>query len=127
MKIVGVSACTVGIAHTYMAQQKLEDAAKAAGDEVKIETQGTIGVENELTAQDIADADIVILAIDIKSALCRQEGRQGLHRDRDQGSEQAHRQASRNRRKVIAFRAYSNRDKKTRRNFNEEFLEGCQF
>ena len=52
MKIVGVSACTVGIAHTYMAQQKLEDAAKAAGDEVKIETQGTIGVENELTAQD---------------------------------------------------------------------------
>ena len=66
MKIVGVSACTVGIAHTYMAQQKLEDAAKAAGDEVKIETQGTIGVENELTAQDIADADIVILAIDVK-------------------------------------------------------------
>ncbi|MBT1180562.1 PTS fructose transporter subunit IIB [Bifidobacterium sp. CP2] len=68
MKIVGVSACTVGIAHTYMAQQKLEDAAKAAGDEVKIETQGTIGIENELTAQDIADADIVILAVDIKIA-----------------------------------------------------------
>lgn len=41
---------------------------QGAGDEVKIETQGTIGVENELTAQDIADADIVILAIDIKIA-----------------------------------------------------------
>lgn len=68
MKIVGVSACTVGIAHTYMAQQKLEDAAKVAGDDIKIETQGTIGIENALTEQDIKDADIVILAIDIKIA-----------------------------------------------------------
>lgn len=68
MKIVGVSACTVGIAHTYMAQQKLEDAAKAAGDDVKIETQGTIGIENALTEQDIAEADVVLLAIDIKIA-----------------------------------------------------------
>ena len=66
MKIVGISACTVGIAHTYLAQQKLEDAAKKAGDEVKIETQGTIGVENELTPEEIAAADIVILAVDVK-------------------------------------------------------------
>ena len=66
MKIVGISACTVGIAHTYLAQQKLEDAAKKAGDEVKIETQGTIGVENELTSEEIAAADIVILAVDVK-------------------------------------------------------------
>ena len=65
MKIVGISACTVGIAHTYLAQQKLEDAAKKAGDEVKIETQGTIGVENELTPEEIAAADIVILAVDV--------------------------------------------------------------
>ena len=68
MKIVGISACTVGIAHTYMAQQKLEDAAKAAGDDIKIETQGTIGIENALTEHDIKEADIVILAIDIKIA-----------------------------------------------------------
>lgn len=68
MNIVGVSACTVGIAHTYMAQQKLEDAAHAANDTVKIETQGTIGIENELTGQDIKDADIVILAVDVKIA-----------------------------------------------------------
>ncbi|MCI1241136.1 MAG: fructose PTS transporter subunit IIB [Bifidobacterium subtile] len=68
MKIVGVSACTIGIAHTYLAQQKVEDAAKAAGDDVKIETQGTIGIENALTAEDIAEADIVLLAVDIKIA-----------------------------------------------------------
>lgn len=66
MRIVGISACTVGVAHTYMAQQKLEDAAKEAGDECKIETQGTIGVENELTEADIAAADVVILAVDVK-------------------------------------------------------------
>ncbi|BDR53914.1 PTS fructose transporter subunit IIB [Bombiscardovia apis] len=68
MKIVGVSACTIGIAHTYLAQQKLEDAAKAAGDDIKVETQGTIGIENELSQEDIAAADIVILAVDIKIA-----------------------------------------------------------
>ncbi|BDR52111.1 PTS fructose transporter subunit IIB [Bombiscardovia nodaiensis] len=68
MKIVGVTACTIGIAHTYLAQQKLEDAAKAAGDDIKIETQGTIGIENALDEQDINDADVVILAVDIKIA-----------------------------------------------------------
>lgn len=68
MKIVGVAACTVGIAHTYIAQEKLENAAKKAGYDVQIETQGTIGIENELTQQQIDDADIVILAIDVKIA-----------------------------------------------------------
>ena len=53
MKIVGVAACTVGIAHTYIAQEKLENAAKKAGYDVQIETQGTIGIENELTQQQI--------------------------------------------------------------------------
>jgi PTS system fructose-specific IIB component len=66
MKIVGVAACTVGIAHTYIAQEKLENAAKKAGYEVAIETQGTIGTENELTQEQIAEADIVILAADVK-------------------------------------------------------------
>ena len=66
MKIVGVCACTVGIAHTYIAQEKLEKAAKAAGCDVQFETQGTIGIENELNAEQIADADIVILAVDVK-------------------------------------------------------------
>ncbi|MEY8445444.1 PTS fructose transporter subunit IIB [Enterococcus ratti] len=66
MKIVGVAACTVGIAHTYIAQEKLENAAKKAGYEVHIETQGTIGIENELTTKQIKEADLVILAIDVK-------------------------------------------------------------
>jgi PTS system fructose-specific IIB component len=66
MKIVGVAACTVGIAHTYIAQEKLENAAKKAGHEMAVETQGTIGVENELTPEQIAAADIVILAVDVK-------------------------------------------------------------
>ena len=68
MKAVGVCACTVGIAHTYIAQEKLEKAAQKAGFEAKFETQGTIGVENALTEQEIAEADIVILAIDVKIA-----------------------------------------------------------
>ncbi|PQF06414.1 PTS fructose transporter subunit IIB [Enterococcus faecium] len=66
MKIIGVAACTVGIAHTYIAQEKLENAAKKAGYEMHIETQGTIGIENELTPEQIKEADLVILAIDVK-------------------------------------------------------------
>lgn len=66
MKIVGVAACTVGIAHTYIAQEKLMNAAKKAGCEIAVETQGTIGTESELTAQQIQEADIVILAVDVK-------------------------------------------------------------
>ena len=68
MKLVGVAACTVGIAHTYIAQEKLENAAKKASFEMKVETQGTIGIENELTQEEIDQADIVILAIDVKIA-----------------------------------------------------------
>ncbi|MDQ8377039.1 PTS fructose transporter subunit IIB [Enterococcus faecium] len=66
MKIIGVAACTVGIAHTYIAQEKLENAAKKAGHEIHVETQGTIGIENELTLAQIKEADLVILAVDVK-------------------------------------------------------------
>ena len=66
MKIVGIAACTSGIAHTYIAKEKLEAAAKELGHEVQIETQGTIGTEDELTAADIKAADVVIVAADIK-------------------------------------------------------------
>lgn len=65
MKIVGVTACIAGIAHTYMAQAALEKAAKAKGYECKIETQGSMGIENELTSSDIRDADVVIIGSDI--------------------------------------------------------------
>lgn len=66
MKIVGVCACTVGIAHTYIAKEKLENAAKKRGYDIQLETQGTIGTEDELKMEDVKDADVVILAIDVK-------------------------------------------------------------
>ncbi|MEW4371719.1 PTS fructose transporter subunit IIB [Paenibacillus kandeliae] len=66
MKIVAVAACTAGIAHTYIAREKLIRGAQARGHEIKVETQGTIGTENELSSADVAAADVVILAVDIK-------------------------------------------------------------
>jgi PTS system fructose-specific IIB component len=65
MKIVGVAACVAGIAHTYIAREKLIKAAGKAGHEIHMETQGTIGTEHELTPEQIKEADIVILAVDI--------------------------------------------------------------
>ncbi len=65
MKFVAVTACPTGIAHTYMAAENLEKTAKALGHEIKVETQGAMGIENELTPDDIAGADAFILAADI--------------------------------------------------------------
>jgi fructose-specific PTS system IIB-like component len=66
MKIVIVSACSAGIASTYMAAEALELAAKNRGHQAKAETQGTLGIENELSLQEIQSADVVIFARDIK-------------------------------------------------------------
>jgi fructose-specific phosphotransferase system IIB component len=66
MKIVAVTACPTGIAHTYMAAEQLEKTAKALGHQIKVETQGAMGIENALSAQDIKDADVVIFAVDIE-------------------------------------------------------------
>jgi PTS system fructose-specific IIB component len=66
MKIVGISACTSGIAHTYIAKEKLIKAGQEFGYKVRIETQGTIGTEDELTKEEIMEADLVIIAADIK-------------------------------------------------------------
>lgn len=65
MKIVAVAACTIGIAHTYMAQEAIEQECKKRGYEYKVETQGGLGIENELEEDEIASADAVILAIAI--------------------------------------------------------------
>lgn len=64
MKILAVTACPVGIAHTYMAAENLEKAGEEMGIDIKVETQGSIGVENELTDQDIEEADAIIIASD---------------------------------------------------------------
>ena len=65
MKIVAVTACPTGIAHTYMAAEQLEKTAKALGHEIKVETQGAMGIENELTPADIRQAQCAIFAADI--------------------------------------------------------------
>ena len=66
MKILAITACTAGIAHTYIAKEKLENAAKELGDHIKVETQGSIGVENELTPEDIREADVILISADIR-------------------------------------------------------------
>lgn len=66
MKIVAVTACPTGIAHTYMAAEQLAKVGKKLGHEVKVETQGAMGIENELSAEDISNADYVIFACDIE-------------------------------------------------------------
>lgn len=65
MKIVGVTACPSGVAHTYMAAEALQLSGEKFGVEVKIETQGGAGIENELTTKDIEEAVCVILSNDI--------------------------------------------------------------
>lgn len=65
MKIACVCACTSGIAHTYIAREKLKNAASELGYTINIETQGTIGTENKLTEQMINEADVILLAVDI--------------------------------------------------------------
>ncbi|MBW9212631.1 MULTISPECIES: PTS fructose transporter subunit IIB [Terrabacteria group] len=61
MYVIGISACPTGIAHTYMAADAIEKAAQNLGAEFKVETQGSIGIENKLTIDDINRADIVII------------------------------------------------------------------
>jgi len=65
MKIVAVTACPTGIAHTYMAAEKLEQCARRLGHQIKVETQGAIGIENPLAPEDIAAADAAVFAADI--------------------------------------------------------------
>jgi PTS system fructose-specific IIB component len=65
MKIVAVTACPTGIAHTYMAAARLEKVAKDLGHEIKVETQGAMGIENALSDSDIRQAQVAILAVDI--------------------------------------------------------------
>jgi PTS system fructose-specific IIC component len=74
-KIVAVTACPTGIAHTYMAAEMLEKAGKKAGVKVKVETNGSIGVENRLKANDIEEAVAVIVAADARVEMKRFDGK----------------------------------------------------
>ena len=75
MKILGVTGCPTGIAHTFMAEKALKEAAKELGCEIKVETNGAIGVENALTAKDIQEADAIIVACDKNVDMERFNGR----------------------------------------------------
>ncbi|AVP49431.1 PTS fructose transporter subunit IIABC [Williamsoniiplasma luminosum] len=75
--VIGITACPTGIAHTYMAAEKLEEYATKLGMTVKIETQGRRGIENKLTNEDIENAKVIILAHDkALEGLARLNGKQ---------------------------------------------------
>lgn len=65
MKIIAVTACTAGIAHTYIVAEKLQQAAEELGHWCKVETQGSAGVQNAPTPEEIAAADVIIYCHDI--------------------------------------------------------------
>lgn len=65
MNIVAVTSCPTGIAHTYMAAEALEKAAKKLGHQIKVETQGSIGIENKISQKEADNADLVIFAADM--------------------------------------------------------------
>ena len=73
-EVLAVTACPTGIAHTYMAAEALEKKAKEMGVSIKVETQGSIGVKNELTKEDIENAKGVIIAADKNISLNRFNG-----------------------------------------------------
>lgn len=61
MKLLAVTACPSGVAHTYMSAEAIAKAAKARGWDCKVETQGSIGIENAITPEDVASCDAIIL------------------------------------------------------------------
>ncbi|MGE6821836.1 PTS fructose-like transporter subunit IIB [Pseudomonas soli] len=74
-KIVAVTACPTGVAHTFMAAEALQQAAQAMGYQLTVETQGSVGARNPLPAEAIAAADVVLLAADIEVPAARFAGK----------------------------------------------------
>lgn len=65
MKIIAVTSCPVGMAHTYMASAALKKAAEKLGAQIKVETQGFMGVQDRITPEDVKEANVLILATDV--------------------------------------------------------------
>jgi fructose-specific PTS system IIB-like component len=65
MKIIAVTSCPIGMAHTYMASAALKKAAKKKGYQIKVETQGSMGIRDRLSKKDIEEAELLILATDV--------------------------------------------------------------
>ena len=74
-QLVGITSCPTGIAHTFMAAEALRKAAKELGYDIKVETQGSVGAKNQLTAAEIARADAVVIAADTYVDLSRFQGK----------------------------------------------------
>ncbi len=74
-RIVAITACPTGIAHTFMAAKALTTAATSGGHEIKVETQGSVGAKNQLTDEEIDKADVVIIAADTHVDLARFAGK----------------------------------------------------
>ena len=74
-RIVAITACPTGVAHTFMAAEALEEVAKKRGYWIKVETRGSVGAKNALTAEEIAQADVVVIAADIELDLSRFAGK----------------------------------------------------
>lgn len=74
-KILAVTACPTGIAHTFMAADAIRDKAKELGHDVKVETRGSGGAKNVLTSQEIEEADAIIVAADTKVEMNRFKGK----------------------------------------------------
>ena len=74
-KILAVTACPTGIAHTYMAAEKLNERAKELGITLKVETNGSSGVKNRLTDEEIKEAEAIIVAADTKVDMARFDGK----------------------------------------------------
>ncbi|MEQ6289182.1 fructose-specific PTS transporter subunit EIIC [Vogesella sp. GCM10023246] len=75
LSIVAITSCPTGIAHTFMAAEGLTGAAEALGHRIKVETQGSVGSQNTLSAADIAGADLVIIAADTQVDTSRFAGK----------------------------------------------------
>lgn len=73
--IVAITSCPTGIAHTFMAAEGLEQGAAKLGHTIKVETQGSVGAQNQLTPSDVAAADIVLIAADTSVDLSRFAGK----------------------------------------------------
>ena len=74
-KLLAVTACPTGIAHTYMAAEALIKSAKSKDIDIKVETRGAVGIENELTASEIAEAHAIIVAADMEADESRFKGK----------------------------------------------------
>ena len=75
LRIVGVTSCPTGIAHTFMAAEGVKIGAETLGHQVKVETQGSVGSQNTLTDEEIQQADLVIIAADTNVNMDRFQGK----------------------------------------------------